>query len=36
MKPYVDKALTDVARGEILSRDEHRAHNAVRLAAFKD
>ena len=35
-KPYVDEALADVARGEVLSRDEHRARNAARLAAFKD
>jgi len=35
-KPYVDEALADVARGEVLSRDEHRARNAARLAALKD
>jgi antitoxin ParD1/3/4 len=33
--PDVDAALADVARGEILSRDEHRARNAARLAAPK-
>jgi antitoxin ParD1/3/4 len=35
-KPYVDEALADVAHGKILSRDEHRARNAARLAALTD
>ncbi len=35
-KPYVDEALAEVARGEFLSRDEHRARNAARLAALRD
>lgn len=34
--PYVDEALADVGRGDVVSRDEHRARNAARLAALKD
>jgi len=34
--PHVDEALADVGRGDIFSRDEHRARNAARLAALKD
>lgn len=34
-KPYVDEALAAVARGEVISREEHRARNAARLAATK-
>lgn len=35
-KPYVDDALADVARGHVLTREEHRARNAARLSALKD
>jgi antitoxin ParD1/3/4 len=35
-KPGVDDALADAARGNVLSREEHRTRNASRLAAFKD
>ena len=35
-RPYVDEALAEVERGEFLTLDEHRARNAVRLAALKD
>jgi antitoxin ParD1/3/4 len=35
-KPYVDEALADVARGNALTRDEHRARNAARLSTYKD
>jgi antitoxin ParD1/3/4 len=35
-KPYVDEALAEVARGDVLTLEEHRARNAVRLAALKD
>jgi antitoxin ParD1/3/4 len=35
-KPLVDEALAEVARGEYITLDEHRARNASRLAAFKD
>jgi antitoxin ParD1/3/4 len=34
-KPYVDEALAEVARGDVLSHEEHRARNAARLAALK-
>jgi antitoxin ParD1/3/4 len=34
-KPYVDEALQDVAQGNVLSLDEHRARNVSRLAALK-
>jgi antitoxin ParD1/3/4 len=34
--PDVDEALADVARGDVLSREEHRTCNAARLAALKD
>jgi antitoxin ParD1/3/4 len=34
-KPYVDKALASVERGEGLTLEEHRARNAARLAALK-
>ena len=35
-RPHVDEALADVARGDVISRDEHRARNAARLAALKE
>ena len=35
-KPYVDEALAEIERGEILPLDEHRERNAARLAAFKE
>lgn len=34
-EPYVNDALAAVARGDILTLDEHRARNAARLAALK-
>jgi antitoxin ParD1/3/4 len=34
-KPYVDAAREAVARGEFVSLDEHKAHNARLLAALK-
>jgi antitoxin ParD1/3/4 len=34
-KPYVDEARAAVARGDVLTRDEHKARNAARLAAIK-
>jgi antitoxin ParD1/3/4 len=34
-KTYVDEALAGVARGDVRSWDDHRARNAVRLAALK-
>jgi antitoxin ParD1/3/4 len=34
-KPYVDEARAAVARGDVLTLDEHKARNAARLAAIK-
>ena len=34
-KPYADEARTAVARGDVITRDEHRARNAARLASLK-
>ena len=34
-KPYVDEAAADVARGDVMTLDEHKARNAARLAAIK-
>jgi antitoxin ParD1/3/4 len=34
-KPYVDEALAAVARGEVMTLDEHKRRNAARLAALK-
>jgi antitoxin ParD1/3/4 len=35
-KPYVDEALAEVARGEVVTREEHRARIAALLDSFKD
>jgi antitoxin ParD1/3/4 len=35
-KPYVDEALAAVARGDVISREEHKARNSARLDALKD
>jgi antitoxin ParD1/3/4 len=35
-KPYVDEARAGVARGEFVSLDEHKAHNAALLASFRE
>jgi antitoxin ParD1/3/4 len=34
-KPYVEEALAEVERGEVISREEHEARNEARLAAMK-
>ncbi len=34
-KPYVDEARIAVARGDVLTLDEHKARNAARLATIK-
>ena len=34
-KPYVDEARAAVARGEYVTLDEHKAHNAALLASLK-
>jgi antitoxin ParD1/3/4 len=31
-KPYVDEARADMARGDVVTLDEHRARNRARLA----
>lgn len=33
-KPLVDEARSDIARGDVLTLEEHRARNAARLAAL--
>jgi len=35
-KVYVDEALADVARGDVIGRAEHRARTSARLADLKD
>jgi len=35
-KPYVDEARADIARGDVITLDEHRARNAARLAALRE
>ena len=34
-KPSVDEALADVARGDVLTLEEHEARNDARLATMK-
>jgi antitoxin ParD1/3/4 len=34
-KPYVDRAREDVARGDVLTLDEHRARMTARLDGHK-
>jgi antitoxin ParD1/3/4 len=34
-KPYVDEARAAVARGDVLTLDEHKSRNAARLAASR-
>jgi|HubBroStandDraft_6_1064221.scaffolds.fasta_scaffold409490_2 antitoxin ParD1/3/4 len=34
-KPYVDEARAAVARGDVLTLDEHKARNAARVAGVK-
>ena len=33
-KPYVDEALAEVERGDVVSLEEHEARNDARLAAM--
>jgi antitoxin ParD1/3/4 len=35
-KPDVDEALAEVAHGQIMTREEHRARTSALLASFKD
>jgi hypothetical protein len=32
----VDEAIAEAARGNVLTREDHRARNAARLSTFKD
>ncbi len=34
-KPYVDEALTEVERGEVITLEKHEARNDERLAAMR-
>ena len=34
-RPYVDEARAAVARGDVLTLDEHKARNAARVAGVK-
>ncbi len=34
-KPLVEEARADIARGDVLTLEEHRARNAARLAALR-
>jgi len=34
-RPYVDEALAEIARGEEITLEEHKARNAARLAALR-
>jgi antitoxin ParD1/3/4 len=34
-KPYVDEALAEAANGNVITREEHEARTAARLAAMK-
>ena len=34
-KPYVDEALAEVERGEVMTREEHEARNDARVAAMR-
>jgi antitoxin ParD1/3/4 len=34
-KPYVDEARAAIARGEFVSLEEHKTHNAALLASLK-
>ena len=33
-KPYVDEAMAEEARGDVISREEHEARTAARVAAM--
>jgi antitoxin ParD1/3/4 len=34
--PHIDEAVADVARGDVISRGEHRARNASRLSTLRE
>jgi len=35
-KSFIDEAEADIARGDVLTLEEHRARNAARLATLRD
>ena len=35
-KPYVDEARADIARGDVITLEEHRARNAARLSVLRE
>ncbi len=35
-KPLIDEARAAIARGEVMTLEEHRARNAARFAALRD
>jgi antitoxin ParD1/3/4 len=35
VKPYVDEALAAVARGDVMTLEEHKKRTAAHLAALK-
>ena len=35
-KPYLEEAEADIAQGDVITLEEHRARNASRLAALRD
>jgi antitoxin ParD1/3/4 len=35
MKPYIDEGLAALDRGEFVSLEEHKAHNAALIASLK-
>lgn len=35
-KPFIDEARAAVARGEFVSLEEHKAHNATLIASLRD
>jgi antitoxin ParD1/3/4 len=34
-KPYVDEALADIARGDVMTLEEHETRNDARVVAMK-
>jgi antitoxin ParD1/3/4 len=34
-KPYIDEALAEIARGDEITLEEHKARNAARLAVLR-
>jgi antitoxin ParD1/3/4 len=36
VKPVLEQARADIARGDVISLEEHKARNAARLAALRE